>query len=121
MGTVGRHTMLKSTQVKNLYIFRSIKGGQLPRERRAVGAREVDVGRFLAPHTPEMPINTAFFVLQPWTFNKKRPKLPLFEVTIRGPKWKKGACVHVSMGDCHPFWMKNEKVSRLCFSIGKII
>ena len=37
-------------------------GGQLPRERRAVGAVVTAVGRFFAPHTPKMPINRAFFI-----------------------------------------------------------
>ena len=40
-------------------------------------------------------------------------------MSIRGPKRKNDINCHVADTDCLPFWMKNEKVCRQCFSIGK--
>lgn len=111
------HTWLIDTSKNSLHIPPS-EGWQLPRERRAVGAVLSAVGRFFAPHTPKMPINRAFFIRRPWNFDEKRPKLPLFEMTIRGPKRKNGTNCHTLMADCLPFWVKNEKVCRQCLTIG---
>ena len=93
---------------------------QLPRERRAVGAAKTAVGRFFrAPH-PETPINRDFYRRRAWNFHEKRPKLPPFEMAIRGPKRKNGVSCHPAGASCLPFWSKNEKVCRQCIYIEKI-
>jgi hypothetical protein len=112
------HKLHGDTSKISLHIPPS-EGWQLPRERRAVEAADTAVGRFFAPHTPKMPINRAFLIRRPWNFDKKRPKLPPQSVAIRDPKRKNGANCHTLMGDCLPFWVKNEKVCRQCNHIGK--
>lgn len=40
-------------------------------------------------------------------------------MTIRGPKRKNGTNCHTLMGDCLPFWMKNEKIYKVLARFGK--
>ena len=117
----GSDTRGQLPQVKSRYIFRSEKKGNCLGSVGRWGLLRQQWGALFAPHTPETLINRAFLIPQPWNFCKKRPKLPLAEMTIRGPKRKNGTICHPPMGDCLPFCVKNEKVYRQCFHFGKIV
>ena len=108
-------------QVKSRYIFRSKKKGNCLRSVGRWGLLSPSWGALFVPHTPETPINRDFYRRRPWNFCEKRPKLPPFEVAIRGPERKNGVSCLSHMGDCLPFCVKNEKVCRLCFCIGKFV
>jgi hypothetical protein len=108
-------------QVKTLYIFRLIKGGNCLGSVGRWGLLKQQWGAFFAPHTPETPINRDFYRRRQWNFCEKRPKLPLAEMAIRGPKRKNGFSCLSPMGDCLPFWIKNEKSGNLLARIGKIV
>ena len=83
---LGGDTRRQLLQVKSLYIFRLLKGGNCLGSVGRWGLVSEQWGAFFAPHTPEMPINRDFYLRRPWNFCKKRPKLPLAEMSIRGPK-----------------------------------
>lgn len=117
----GRDTSPCATQVKTIDIFRFAKGGNCLESVGRWGLLRQQWGALFAPHTPEMPINRDFYRRRPWNLCKKRPKLPSPDATIRGPKRKNGVTCLSPMGDCLPFCVKNEKVCRQCFHIGKII
>ena len=104
----GSDTRGQLPQVKSRYIFRSIKGGNCLGSVGRWGLLKQQWGAFFAPHTPEMPINRDFYRRRPWNFEEKLPKLPLVEMSIRGPKRKNGVTCLSPMGDCLPFCVKNE-------------
>lgn len=106
-------------QVKSRYIFRSKKKGNCLRSVGRWGLLSPSWGALFVPHTPETPINRDFYRRRPWNFCEKRPKLPLVEMSIRGPKRKNGLTCLSPMGDCLPFWVKIEKVIRQYIHISK--
>lgn len=99
----GSDTRGQLPQVKSRYIFRSEKKGNCLGSVGRWGLLRQQWGALFAPHTPETLINRAFLIPRPWNFCEKRPKLPLVEMTIRGPERKNGLSCHSTMGDCLPF------------------
>ncbi len=116
---VGSDTRRQLPQVKSIYIFRFEKVGNCLGSVGRWGVLGQQWGALFAPHAPEMPINRDFYRLRPWNFCEKRPKLPLVEMSIRGPERKNGFTCLSPMSDCLPFWSKNEKVCGRCIFLRK--
>ena len=100
---VGSDKRRQLPQVKSPYIFRFEKVGNCLGSVGRWGVLIQQWGALFAPHAPEMPINRDFYRRRPWNFCEKRPKVPLAEMSIRGPERKNGVSCLSPMGDCLPF------------------